>query len=202
MDLIKNFDFAEFDHDKILENVTPILLPERNVTSDQVSCKVPGMEDVRMLFTICQDEKLYLLTKKVLMREKVLLDELTDRVKKMDYDWQIDNLKDYGIGKENSYDSYMLSNLYYSYGAAAIALPQVQAWMYMKFKCNLLIQLWNIHHVVVIPENTLPEDYDPQFFIDEIKRANRETIPEEEWLSDRLYYVDYKKKKNHLRTFV
>lgn len=42
MDLIKNFDFAEFDHDKILENVTPILLPERNVTSDQVSCKVPG----------------------------------------------------------------------------------------------------------------------------------------------------------------
>ena len=97
---------------------------------------------------------------------------------------------------------YMLSNLYYSYGAAAIALPQVQAWMYMKFKCNLLIQLWNIHHVVVIPENTLPEDYDPQFFIDEIKRANRETIPEEEWLSDRLYYVDYKKKKNHLRTFV
>lgn len=84
----------------------------------------------------------------------------------------------------------MLSNLYYSYGAAAIALPQVQAWMYMKFKCNLLIQLWNIHHVVVI------------FFIDEIKRANRETIPEEEWLSDRLYYVDYKKKKNHLRTFV
>ena len=62
----------------------------------------------------------------------------------------------------------MLSNLYYSYGAAAIALPQVQAWMYMKFKCNLLIQLWNIHHVVVIPENTLPEDYDPQFFIDEI----------------------------------
>ena len=52
---------------------------------------------------------------------------------------------------------YMLSNLYYSYGAAAIALPQVQAWMYMKFKCNLLIQLWNIHHVVVIPENTLPE---------------------------------------------
>ena len=97
---------------------------------------------------------------------------------------------------------YILSNLYYSYGAAAIALPQVQAWMYMKFKCNLLIQLWNIHHVVVIPENTLPEDYDPQFFIDEIKRANRETIPEEEWLSDRLYYVDYKKKKNHLRTFV
>ena len=113
----------------------------------------------------------------------------------------------------------MLSNLYYSYGAAAIALPQVQAWMYMKFKCNLLIQLWNIHHVVVIPENTLPEDYDPQFFIDEIKRANRETIPEEEiketltrlipkeipeeeWLTDRLYYVDYKKKKNHLRTFV
>ena len=60
----------------------------------------------------------------------------------------------------------------------------------------------NIHHVVGIPENTLPEDYDPQFFIDEIKRANRETIPEEEWLSDRLYYVDYKKKKNHLRTFV
>ena len=53
-----------------------------------------------------------------------------------------------------------------------------------------------------LPENTLPEDYDPQFFIDEIKRANRETIPEEEWLSDRLYYVDYKKKKNHLRTFV
>ena len=52
MDLIKNFDFAEFDHDKILENVTPILLPERNVTSDQVSCKVPGMEDVRMLFAI------------------------------------------------------------------------------------------------------------------------------------------------------
>ena len=44
--------------------------------------------------------------------------------------------------------------------------------------------------------------YIPQFFIDEIKRANRETIPEEEWLSDRLYYVDYKKKKNHLRTFV
>ena len=72
MDLIKNFDFAEFDHDKILENVTPILLPERNVTSDQVSCKVPGMEDVRMLFAICQDEKLYLLTKKALMREKVL----------------------------------------------------------------------------------------------------------------------------------
>ena len=64
------------------------------------------------------------------------------------------------------------------------------------------IQLWNIHHVVVIPENTLPEDYDPQFFIDEINRANRETIPEEEWLSDRLYYVDYKKKKYHLRTFV
>ena len=55
MDLIKNFDFAEFDHDKILENVTPILLPERNVTSDQVSCKVSGMEDVRMLFAICQD---------------------------------------------------------------------------------------------------------------------------------------------------
>ena len=97
MDLIKNFDFAEFDHDKILENVTPILLPERNVTSDQVSCKVPGMEDVRMLFAICQDEKLYLLTKKALMREKVLLEEMTDRVKMMDYDWQIDSLKDYGI---------------------------------------------------------------------------------------------------------
>ena len=78
MDLIKNFDFAEFDHDKILENVTPILLPERNVTSDQVSCKVSGMEDVRMLFAICQDEKLYLLTKKALMREKVLLEEMTD----------------------------------------------------------------------------------------------------------------------------
>ena len=93
MDLIKNFDFAEFDHDKILENVTPILLPERNVTSDQVSCKVPGMEDVRMLFAICQDEKLYLLTKKALMREKVLLEEMTDRVKMMDYDWQIDSLE-------------------------------------------------------------------------------------------------------------
>ena len=101
MDLIKNFDFAEFDHDKILENVTPILLPERNVTSDQVSCKVSGMEDVRMLFAICQDEKLYLLTKKALMREKVLLEEMTDRVKMMDYDWQIDSLKDYGIGKES-----------------------------------------------------------------------------------------------------
>ena len=94
MDLIKNFDFAEFDHDKILENVTPILLPERNVTSDQVSCKVPGMEDVRMLFAICQDEKLYLLTKKALMREKVLLEEMTDRVKMMDYDWQIDKIID------------------------------------------------------------------------------------------------------------
>ena len=58
------------------------------------------------------------------MREKVLLEEMTDRVKMMDYDWQIDSLKDYGIGKENPYDSYMLSNLYYSYGAAAIALPQ------------------------------------------------------------------------------
>lgn len=200
MDFITDFDFAEFDHDKILENVTPVLLPERKVTSDQVSCEVPGMEDVRMLFTICQDEKLYLLTKKVLMREKVLLDELTDRVKKMDYDWQIDNLKDYGIGKENPYDSYMLSNLYYSYGAAAIAVPHVQAWMYVKFQCNLLIQPWNIQHVVVIPENTLPENYDPQFFIDELKQAIKGTIPEEEWLSDRLYYLDYQ--KSRLRTFV
>lgn len=36
MDFITDFDFAEFDHDKILENVTPVLLPERKVTSDQV----------------------------------------------------------------------------------------------------------------------------------------------------------------------
>ena len=64
---------------------------------------------------------------------------------------------------------YMLSNLYYSYGAAAIALPQVQAWMYMKFKCNLLIQLWNIHHVVVIPENTLPLDVSDQVLADRKK---------------------------------
>ena len=87
---------------------------------------------------------------------------------------------------------YVLTNMQRSHGAAAILYPGLLEMIGEEWKENFYILPSSIHEVLLVPESKSPGICELK---DAVYSINRSEVSGEEYLSDTVYYYNYRKKR-------
>lgn len=89
---------------------------------------------------------------------------------------------------------YVITNVYQAHGAVAVLYPKVLMHQAMIWQSNIYIMPSSVHEMILLPDiyEILPEEL---ALI--VREVNEHTVPDEEKLSDHVYYYDLK--KNEIR---
>nr|WP_294466626.1 DUF5688 family protein [uncultured Sellimonas sp.] len=99
-----------------------------------------------------------------------------------------------GCEADHQFDGlmYVLTNVQRSHGAAAILYPGLLELIGEEWKENFYILPSSIHEVLLVPESKSPGICELR---DAVYSINRSEVAEEEFLSDTVYYYNYRKKR-------
>ena len=86
---------------------------------------------------------------------------------------------------------YVLTNRIRNYGASAILYPDRLAGISLCLKENFYVVPSSVHEVIIVPESVAPGR---RMLTEMLKEVNETQVPQEEILSDHVYYYDRKER--------
>lgn len=101
-------------------------------------------------------------------------------------------LQEAGGQEQEDASMYILTNRDQFYGAAAILYPGLLEQISGHFRTNLYILPSSIHETILIPDRG---EYSRADLENMVREVNKTQLKEEEILSDRVYYYDWRSKK-------
>lgn len=81
----------------------------------------------------------------------------------------------------------ILSNIQHFYGASALLYPGLLKRLAEERKCGFFILPSSVHEVILLADSG---QEDPEGLSGMVREVNRENVPQEEFLSDHVYYYD------------
>jgi len=87
---------------------------------------------------------------------------------------------------------YFLTNKQIMFGANILLYDEVLKKIHKNLEQNFYIIPCNIHQLLILPEDT---QFNLEMIVSSIKWINNDILPDDEFLSDSLYYYNFKKKK-------